>query len=109
MHAVACLLQDGRTTETCSSISSIIVKLTYDSCVNGYKNPHHPINILLVEDGLTTETYSSGVINSKTYCNNVSQTETLSPWFRLVFKIVISGTEVRSFVAPAKRFKLDLI
>jgi hypothetical protein len=28
---------------TCSNISSIIVKLTYDSCVDGYKNPHHLI------------------------------------------------------------------
>jgi hypothetical protein len=37
------MLEDGRTTETCSSISSIIVKLTYDSCVDGYKNPHHLI------------------------------------------------------------------
>jgi hypothetical protein len=30
-------------TETCSSISSIIVKLTYDSSVDGYKNLHHLI------------------------------------------------------------------
>jgi hypothetical protein len=40
--SVSEVLEVVRTKEKCSSISSIIVKLTYDSCVDGYKNPQSP-------------------------------------------------------------------